>query len=73
MDENPKALKRMVTRLEIPWPQICDGKGMAGELVKLFDVEGMPSYYILNRQGKLVAKGYAAKDLAKVVAKVLRK
>jgi hypothetical protein len=43
----------MVTSKGISWPQVSDA---VKTLQKLFNVKGTPTYYVLDREGKLAAK-----------------
>lgn len=53
------------------WPQVCDGKGMAGEAARTFNVKGVPSYYVLDAEGRIVAKRLPAEELGETVSNVL--
>ena len=71
LDEDPKALQDMVTSKGITWPQIRDGG--EGNLVKLFNVKGTPTYYVLDRDGKIAAKRLPAEKLSGTIAVLLKK
>lgn len=55
LDDDAQALQSAITDRTIPWPQLCDGK--EGPLGKLFNAWGTPTFYVLNRQGRIAAKG----------------
>ena len=71
LDEDPKALQDMVTSKGITWPQIRDGG--EGNLVKLFNVKGTPTYLLLDREGKIAAKNMPAQKLDGLIADLLKK
>jgi thioredoxin-related protein len=59
LDEELKPLQEMVTTKGMSWPQIHDADK---SLVKLFNVKGTPTYYLIDREGKIVAKDIPMKD-----------
>jgi hypothetical protein len=60
----------MVTSKGINWPQIRDAEET---LVKLFNVEGIPSLYLVDRDGRIAAKRIPAEQLGEMIADLLRK
>ncbi len=54
----------------VTWPQIRDGKD--GQIAKLFNVQGTPASFIINREGKIAAKGTPATKLNEVLADLLK-
>jgi peroxiredoxin len=53
LDEVLKPLQEMVADKGITWPQVWDEDE---SVRKLFNVKGTPSYYLLDRDGKIAAK-----------------
>ena len=70
LDEELKPLQEMVTANGISWPQIHDGDKT---LVKLFNVKGTPTYYLLDREGKIAAKDIPMKRLRGAIDDLLKK
>jgi hypothetical protein len=63
----------MLALLEIwslTWPQVRDAEGA---IVKLFNVKGTPTYYALDRAGKIAAKRIPAQELNGVITSLLKK
>jgi predicted methyltransferase len=54
------------------WPQLCDGKADEGEVAKLYNVQGTPDLFVIDRAGSIAVRlGSAAtldRHLAEVVA-----
>ena len=71
LDDDPKALQEMIASKGMTWPQIRDGKD--GNLVKLFNVKGTPTYLLLDREGKIAAKNMPAQKLDGLIADLLKK
>ena len=53
LDEDLKLLQEMIASKGMSWPQVWDQDKAAR---KLFNVKGTPSYYLLDRDGKIVGK-----------------
>lgn len=53
------------------WPLLFDGKGLKGTLALLYDVRGLPSRYVIDRQGKLRYFNLDGRDLAAAVTRLL--
>jgi peroxiredoxin len=49
----------------LPWTQVSDLKGWKNEAAKLYGVEGIPMNYLVDKDGKIVAKGLRGDDLEK--------
>jgi len=70
LDDELKPLQEMVTNKGMSWPQIHDADQ---SLVKLFNVRGTPTYYLLDREGKIVAKDIPMKKLGGAIDELLKK
>jgi hypothetical protein len=71
LDEDATALQNAIASRLIPWPQIRDGR--QGPIARLFNVKGTPTYYVLDREGKIAAKEAPGKKLGEVIAEIFRK
>ena len=65
IDEDLDALRGMVARQGLTWPQICDGQGERTEIFRQFNA-GTPTYYVLDREGKIAAKHKGSKGIEKI-------
>jgi alkyl hydroperoxide reductase subunit AhpC len=70
LDEELKPVQEMVTSKAMSWPQIQDADK---SLMKLFNVKGTPTYYLLDREGKIVAKDIPMKRLGGAIDELLKK
>jgi len=70
LDDELKPLQEMVTSKGMSWPQIHDADK---SLVKLFNVKGTPTYYLLDRDGKIVAKDIPIKNISGAIDDLLKK
>ncbi|PYV40763.1 MAG: hypothetical protein DMG06_19250 [Acidobacteria bacterium] len=72
MNTELKPVQEMVAQKSIKWQQVCDGKGFDGELPKLFNVQGTPADYVLDRNGKIAGKRLSHEELSRVISQTLR-
>jgi peroxiredoxin len=70
LDDELKPVQEMVRNLGMAWPQIHDADK---SLVKLFNVKGTPTYYLIDREGKIVAKDIPMKKLGSAIDDLLKK
>jgi len=71
VDEAVKAADRAIKKHKLPWPQVADGKGFAGEFAQKYRVEGTPSFYVLDRAGRIFARPESAQKLEAVLVEAL--
>lgn len=71
LDENVKSVQEMVTIKHISWAQVSDSDMT---LRKLFNVKGTPTYYLLDRDGKIAAKNlFSFQKLSAAIDDLLKK
>ena len=70
LDGELKPLQEMVSAKGMSWPQIHDADQ---SLVKLFNVKGTPTYYLIDREGKIAAKDIPMKRLGSAIDDLLKK
>ena len=70
LDDELKPLEEMVTSKGMSWPQIHDADK---SLMKLFNVKGTPTYFLIDREGKIVAKDIPMKRLGSAIDDLFKK
>jgi peroxiredoxin len=70
LDEDPKPVKEMIASKGMTWPQVFDADK---KFRKLFNVKGTPTYYLLDRKGKIAAKDIPFKKLSAAIDDLLKK
>jgi arsenite methyltransferase len=70
LDEEAKAFQEAVNRHGLAWPQVRNGKD--GQIAKLFNAQGTPTYYLLDREGKIAAKSVPGAKLKEVIEELLK-
>ena len=53
LDQDKSALEKFTADNKMTWPQFFDGKGWENELAKRFNIESVPTMWLLGRDGKL--------------------
>jgi hypothetical protein len=70
-DSEVSKLREAITRLAISWDQAFDPQGDSGALWKLFNMDDLPNFVVVDREGKLAAKGIQADKLAPLLEKLI--
>ncbi len=73
LDEDRQKLLTFLKDKHIPWPQYFDGKGWANQLAVRFGVNSIPATYLLDKDGKIVAKDLRGQALEDMLADALSK
>ena len=63
LDENKADVEKFVAQKSVFWPEICDGKADAGEIAKLYNVQGTPDLFVIDRAGNIAVRVESAKLL----------
>ncbi|MEI9896464.1 MAG: TlpA disulfide reductase family protein [Chthoniobacter sp.] len=71
LDEKKEALAKFIAAKKLPWPQFFDGKGWDNKLGQQYGIRSIPATYLLDKEGKIIAKDLRGEDLAEAVAKAV--
>jgi peroxiredoxin len=72
LDNGKPAWEQAVKKDGLPWTQVSDLKGWGSAPAKLYKVNGIPSNFLINPQGIVVAtnlRGYALEDKLSMILK----
>jgi thiol-disulfide isomerase/thioredoxin len=72
LDQKKDALTDFIEQRKIPWPQFFDGKGWGNELAQKYGINSIPATYLLDKDGKILAKGLRGEALDEAIAKALK-
>lgn len=72
LDDNEEVVNRFIEEREISWPQILQTDQFRSELVKLFNVIGIPRMYLLNPSGEIIAKDLRGEDMVTEVDRLIK-
>jgi thiol-disulfide isomerase/thioredoxin len=74
LDEDRDALKGFLEETPLPWPNIVDAESPAeGQMAKRYGIVGIPTTFLLDKDGKLVATNLHGEQLATKIEALLRK
>ena len=68
LDFAPQMLLEFAKQNNMTWQQYFDGKGWGNKLAQNYGVEGIPATYLLDRNGRIIAKDLPGDELEKAVA-----
>ncbi|MCK5113183.1 MAG: redoxin domain-containing protein [Phycisphaerae bacterium] len=70
LDKDEAAMKKYIKDAKIPWAITYTGKGWGDPTVKKYGIDGIPSVWIIGKDGKVVSTDAAGNE-DKIVAKLL--
>ncbi len=72
IDANPASWLKAIEQDKMDWKQVIDTQAAYGnELSKTWDLQYIPSTFLINKEGKVVAQGVEKKELEKLLIKML--
>lgn len=73
LDDDPARLKEYLKKNAIPWEQFFDGKGWKNELAVKHGITGVPTAYLLDRNGVIYTKNGRAEELDAAMQELFEK
>jgi thiol-disulfide isomerase/thioredoxin len=73
LDSDKAKLETFIETKKMPWQQFFDGKGWGNKLAGQYGVNSIPATYLLDGEGKIIAKNLRGEALEEAVAKALAK
>jgi peroxiredoxin len=73
LDQDQTKLTTFTKQKNMTWQQFFDGKGWGNKLAAKYGVNSIPATYLLDGDGKIIAKNLRGEDLEQAVAKALIK
>jgi thiol-disulfide isomerase/thioredoxin len=73
LDQDQQTLERLIKANEMAWPQFFDGKLYENKLAMKYGVNKVPTTYLLDREGKIIARDLHGEALETAVAAALAK
>ncbi len=72
LDTDEAELREYLEMCKIPWRQIFSGEGWNSPLVKQYDIRGVPSPWLIDREGKLISYQARGAALKRLVAEAVK-
>jgi alkyl hydroperoxide reductase subunit AhpC len=73
LDEDISAWKKAIAKDKITWTQISNLKGWSDPIAKLYNVEQIPTTFLLDAQGKFIDHDLRGDELGAKVKSLLSK
>lgn len=71
LDSEKDAWQKAIKDWKLNWLHVSDLKGNGSELVKTYDLRAIPTSYLLDKDGKIVAKNLRGEELTKKLAELM--
>ena len=71
LDESKEALTKFLAAKKYAWPQFFDGKGWDNKLGQQYGIRSIPATYLLDKDGKIIAKDLHGEELIQAIAKAV--
>lgn len=72
LDKNAKDWKDAILKDKLAWTQVSNLQYWDDVIAKQYNVDGIPSVYILDQKGNIIAKNIFGKDLRNKIASLLQ-
>ena len=73
LDEDQTKLEDFMKQKKMTWQQFFDGQGWQNKLGQKYGVNSIPATYLLDGEGKIIARGLRGDELEAAVARALAK
>ncbi len=71
LDQDKDALTTFISEKKMAWPQFFDGKGWENKLSQEFGISSIPATFLLDKEGRIVAKDLRGDELDQELARLL--
>lgn len=72
LDDKAEKWKEAIEKDGLPWYHVSDLKGWESEPAKLYGVDAIPFTVLVDKEGKIIAKGLRAKTLEEKLAEIFK-
>ncbi|MBI3879335.1 MAG: TlpA family protein disulfide reductase [Verrucomicrobia bacterium] len=73
LDSDKSKLTSFIAKNDMPWKQFFDGQGWQNKLAQQYGINSIPATFLLDGEGKVIAKNLRGEALEEAVAKALGK
>lgn len=71
LDDNSAKWKKAILDDHMPWTELSDLKGWKNEMAVYYGIQAIPDNFLVDPQGKIIAKGLRGEELHKTLASLL--
>jgi peroxiredoxin len=70
VDTDKTAWARAVAEQSLPWINVCDGLGSASQALATYNIKEVPSLFVIDKSGSIVARDVFDSKLSRAIAKI---
>jgi peroxiredoxin len=71
LDQDKAALAGFIKKNDMTWPQYFDGQGFDNALAAKYGIQSIPSTYLIDQKGNIIATNLRGEELETAVAKAI--
>ncbi|MFT3701501.1 MAG: TlpA disulfide reductase family protein [Agriterribacter sp.] len=71
LDDKKENWQKAIQQDKLTWTHVSDLKGWQSDAAALYDVKGIPMNFLLDKDGKIIAKSLRGEDLEKKLSELL--
>ena len=72
LDEKKDKWEEAIKKDNLNWTQVSDLQGWKNSVAVLYGVQAIPMNFLIDKDGKIIAKGLRGDDLGKKLSEVLK-
>lgn len=72
LDDDLEKLQQFVEKEQMAWPQIFQGAAWTGEISQLYNVQGIPRAFLIDREGRVAARDFRGEQTIAEVRRLLK-
>jgi peroxiredoxin len=73
LDDSDEAWKKAIAKDKVTWPQVIDRGGAEAQTALKWSISALPTSYLMDKDGKLIAMDLEKKELEKALKQLLDK
>jgi len=71
LDDDAETVRDFQKRRDLPWRMVMDTDGAGGDLTEVYNVSGIPAFFLVDQTGKIVNVDLRGDDLRKAVKRLV--
>jgi peroxiredoxin len=71
LDNSKTSWEEAIKKDGLNWAQVSDLRGWKNDVASRYGIQGIPMNFLLDKEGRIIAKGLRGEDLTKKLAEVI--
>jgi len=72
-DSERALVKKVVAKEKITWRSFWDGGSTGGPIVRRWGIDGFPTSYLIDYEGKIVSEGHVGPEIDNLIEREVKK